>query len=105
MQSVWVNFACTKRLFNLGAEAIINVRNVGLCARCAIFLLKIKQILFFSSLGQGVYIFEGSPKSIQDVIGDVYCPGKYCSNRGKCESVGGYVTTPRSIYACGKFGA
>ena len=43
-QSVWVNVACTKRLFNLLAEAIINVRNVGLCARCAIFLLKIKQI-------------------------------------------------------------
>ena len=43
-QSVWVNFACTKRLFNLLAETIIKVPNVGLCARCAIFLLKIKQI-------------------------------------------------------------
>ena len=31
---------------------------------------------FFLSHGQGVYIFEESPKSIQDVIGDVYCPGK-----------------------------
>ena len=36
---------------------------------------------FFLSLGQGVYKFEESPKSNQDVIGDVYCPGKYCSNR------------------------
>ena len=52
---------------------------------------------FFFSLGQGVYIFEESPKSVEDVIGDVYCPGKYCSNREKCESIGGYVTTPRSI--------
>ena len=52
---------------------------------------------FFLSLGQGVYIFEESTKSIQDVIGDVYCPGKYCSNREKCDSLGGYVTTPRSI--------
>ena len=60
---------------------------------------------FFLSLGQGVYIFEESPKSVQDVIGDVYCPGKYCSNREKCESLGGYVTTPKSIYACGKCGA
>ena len=60
---------------------------------------------FFFSLGQGVYIFEESPKSVQDVIGDVYCPGKYCSNREKCDSLGGYVTTPRSIYACGKCGA
>ena len=60
---------------------------------------------FFLSLGQGVYIFEESPKSVQDVIGDVYCPGKYCLNREKCESIGGYVTTPRSIYGCGKCGA
>ena len=60
---------------------------------------------FFLSLGQGVYIFEESPKSVQDVIGDVYCPGKYCLNRAKCESIGGYVTTPRSIYGCGKCGA
>ena len=59
----------------------------------------------FLSLGRGVYVFEESPKSIQDVIGDVYCPGKYCFNREKCESIGGYVTTPRSNYACGKFGA
>ena len=60
---------------------------------------------FFLSLGQGVYIFEESPKSFQDVIGDVYCHRKYCSNREKCESIGGYVTTPRSIYGCGKCGA
>ena len=60
---------------------------------------------FFLSLGQGVYIFEENPKSVQDVIGDVYCPGKCCFNREKCESLGGYVTTPRSIYACGKCGA
>ena len=53
IQSVWVNFACTKRLFNLLAEAIINVRNVGLCARCAIFLLKIKQIPFSCRLVKG----------------------------------------------------
>ena len=57
---------------------------------------------FFLSLGQGVYIFEESPKSVQDGITDVYCPGKYCSNREKCESSGGYVTNPRSIHACGK---
>ena len=60
---------------------------------------------FFLSLGQGVYIFEESPKTVQDVIGDVFCPGKYCSNREKYESIGGYVTTPRSIYVCEKCGA
>ena len=103
-QSVSVNFACTKRLFNLLAEAIIDVRNVGLCASWAIFLVNSKQNPLLS-LDQEVYIFEENPKSVQDVIGDVYCPGKYCSNREKWESLGGYVTTPRSIYACGKCGA
>ena len=59
---------------------------------------------FFLSFGPGVYIFEASPKSIQDVIGDVYCPGKYCLNTEKCKSIGGYVTTPGSIYGCDKCG-
>ena len=59
---------------------------------------------FFLSLGQGVYIFEENPELVQDVIGDVFCPGKFCFNREKCESLGGYVTTPRSIYDCGKCG-
>ena len=53
---------------------------------------------FFLSFGRGVYVFEEKPNSIQDFIGDVYCPVKYCLNREKNESIGGYVTTPRSIY-------
>ena len=60
---------------------------------------------FFLSLGPGVYIFEENPKSVQDVIGDVFCPGKYCLNTEKCKSIGGYVTTPRSIYGCDICGA
>ena len=60
---------------------------------------------FFLSFGQRVYIFEENPKSIQDVIGDVHCPGTYCFNREKCEPLDGSVTTPRSIYGCGKCGA
>ena len=60
---------------------------------------------FFSSFNQGVHIFEESPKSTQDVIGDVYCPCEYCLNREKSEFLCGYVTTSRSIYGCGKFGA
>ena len=60
---------------------------------------------FSLSLGQAVYIFEDNPISVQDVIGDVYWLGKHCLNRKKCESIGGYVTTPKSIYACGKCGA
>ena len=51
--NVWVNFVCTKRLFNLSVEVIINARNARLCVRCAIFPLKIKQIPFSCRLVQG----------------------------------------------------
>ena len=60
---------------------------------------------FFLAFGPGFYISGENPKSIQDVIGDVYCPDKYCLKRKKCESIGGYVTTPRPIYGFGKCGA
>ena len=105
IQSVQLDFACTKKIFqSLG-------RTNYQCPQCA-SMCQVRNILFedqtnsfILSLGQGVYIFEENPKSVQDVVGDVYCPGKYCSNRGKCKSIGGYVTTPRSIYGCGKCGA
>ena len=77
-------------------ESVCQVRNLP---------FEDQTISFFLSLGQGVHIFEESPKSVQDVIGEVYCPGKYCSNREKCESIGCYVTAPRSLYGCGKCGA
>ena len=60
---------------------------------------------FFLSFGQGVYIFEESPKSIQDVVGDVCCPGNYSFNREKCEPLNGYITAPRPITVFGKCGA
>ena len=60
---------------------------------------------FFLSLGAAVYIFKENPKSIQDIIGVVYCPGEYCLNKEECKSIGGYVTTPRSIYGCNNCGA
>ena len=60
---------------------------------------------YFLSLGQGVYIFEERPKSVQEVIGDVYCPAKFCLSREKCKSIGGYATTPRFIYGCDNCGA
>ena len=104
IQNVWVNFACTKKTIQfLGRSdyqcpqcgSVCQVRNVH-------FDEQINS--FFLSLGQGVYIFEERPKSIQEVIGDVCCPGDFCLNREKCESIGGYVTTPRSIYGRGKCG-
>ena len=102
MQSVRVNFECTKRLFNLSAEAIINARKAPLCA---LFLLKIEQYSFFLSRVQVVYVYAETPKSIQDSIGDAFCPGKYCFNRENFEYLDGYVRTLRSIYGCGKCGA
>ena len=102
IQSFGLTFACTKRLFKLSAEAIINAR---LCVRCAIFLLKIKQIPFSCRLVKGFTFLQETLKSVQDVIGDVYCPGKYFSNIEKCASLDGYVTFRRSIYGCGKCGA
>ena len=85
-------------------------RNDYQCLQCA-SVCQVRNIAFeeetnsfFLSLGQGVYIFEENQKSVQYVIGDVYCPGEYCLNREKCESIGGYVTTPRTILGCGKCG-
>ena len=105
IQSVRVKIACTKKTFQaLG-------RKDYQCPQCASVtkvrnnLLEDQRNSFFLSFGQGAYIFEETPKSIQDVIGDVYFPGKYCFNREKCESLDGCVTTPRSIYDCGKCGA
>ena len=80
IQSVQVDFACTKRLFNLSAEAIINACNARMC-QVRTILFDDQRNSFFLSLGQGVYIFEENPKSVQDVIGDAYYPGKYCLNR------------------------
>ena len=81
------------------------------CPQCA-SVCQVRNIPFevqtnslFLSLGQGFCIFEENLKSIQDVIGDVNCPGEYCINREKCTSIGGYVTTPRSIYGCDNCGA
>ena len=63
-----------------------------------------KKFRFLVALARGLHFWR-DPKSVQDVIGNVYCPGKYCSIREKCESIGGYVTTARSIYGCGQCGA
>ena len=58
IQCVWVKIACTNRVFNLSAEAIINVRNARLCARCAIFFLEIKRIPFPWRLAKGFIFFK-----------------------------------------------
>ena len=57
-QSLRANIACTKRLFNLSAEAILNARNARLCVRCVIFLLRIKQICISCRLVKGSTILR-----------------------------------------------
>ena len=52
---------------------------------------------FFLSFGQGVYIFKERSKSVQEVIGDVYCPT--CRNE-KCVYISTNKTT--SFYDCKK---
>ena len=52
---------------------------------------------FFLTLGQGVYIFKERSKSVQEVIGDVYCP--ICRNE-KCVYISTNKTT--SFYDCKK---
>ena len=81
------------------------------CPQCAsvcevrIIICEYQTNSFSWSTGQGFIFFKENPKSLQDVVGDVSCPGKYCVNREKCQSLDGYVTTPRPIFGCGKCGA
>ena len=46
------------------------------CVPGAQYFLEDQTNSIFLSFSQGVYIYEESPKSIQDVIEDVFCPGK-----------------------------
>ena len=105
IQRVRVNSLSAQKDFSISRRSRYH------CSQCA-SVYQVRNISFehqnnsfFLSFVQGVYIFEESPKSIQDVIGNVYCPGEYFLNRENCEFFGGYVTTPRSIYGCGKCGA
>ena len=46
-------------------------------------------IYSFLSFDEGIYNFEESPKSIQDVIGDVYCQSECLFNSENSESLYG----------------
>ena len=105
IQSVRVNFACTKSFFNLSAAAIFNVPQCASVCQVLNIPFEDQADSFFLSFGQGVHTFEKRSISIQDVIGDVYCRGKYCFNREKTESLDGYVITPISIFGSGICGA
>ena len=104
IQSVWVNFACTKRLFNLSAEAIINVRNARLCVRCAILLLKNKQTPFSCRLVKVFTFLKRDQNQFKKLLEMCIVVASIVPIE-KCESLDGFVTTPGSIFGCGKCGA
>ena len=91
--------------FSISRQKRLSMPAMRICVPGAEHFLEDQTNSFFLSHGQGAYIFEENPKSIQVVIGDVYCPGEYWFNREKCKSIGDYVTTPRSIYGCDICGA
>ena len=102
IQSVLVKFACTECFFNLLAEAIINALNARLCVRCAIFLLKIKEIPFSCPLIKGFTFLKRTQNQFKMSLEMCFVLASIVPTE---RSLGGYVTTPRSIYACGKSGA
>ena len=84
IQSVLGIFECGKKLSNLSAETIVNVvLNAHLRVKCAKFFLMDKQFCFSWRCDQWIYIFEYTQKTIQDVIGDISCSGRYFI-RPKC---------------------
>ena len=104
IQSVRVNFACTKWLFNPSAEAFLNFGNARLCVRCALFFLKLKQFLLLVVRPRNLRFRRESTSIHYDFV-VVYSPGKYWLNKEKSNSSDGYVTTPGSNYGCGNCGA
>ena len=102
IQSVQVDFACTKRLFNLSAEAIINARNARLCVRCANFLLKIKENPFCCRLAKGFTFLKRTQNQFKMLLEMSIVLASIVSTERNANLIGGYVTTPRFIYGCGK---
>ena len=105
IQSVWVNFACTKRLLKIWAEGIVNARIARLRVKCAIFRLKIKQIPFSCRLVKGFTFLKRAQNQFKIKLEMSSVLASIVPNWEKCESLGGYVTTPKSVYSCGKCAA
>ena len=98
IQSVRLNYACTKRLFNLSAEAIINARNARLCARCAILLLKFKQIPFSCRLAKVFTFLKRAQNQFKMLL-------ETCIVRASIVPTEKNANLLAIIYGCGKCGA
>ena len=64
----WGKLWLTKEPFNLSAEAIINVPTAHLCDRCAMFLLKIKQVTFFWRLARRFTFSKRTPNHLKIIL-------------------------------------
>ena len=58
IQSVQVDYACTKRLFNLSVEAIIDARNARLCVRCAYSFWRSKKFFFLVAWSRSLHFWR-----------------------------------------------
>ena len=65
IETVRVNFAFLKRLFNLSAEVIMNGCNARLCAKCAIFSLTVKRISSSYRLVKGFKFLKRTQSQIK----------------------------------------
>ena len=81
IQSVWINFVCTKSQFNLWAEAIFNVRNVRLCVRCAIILLENKQTPFSCRLVKVFTFLKGTKNQFKMLLKMCIVPVSFVSTK------------------------
>ena len=94
---------CLQKDFSISWQKLLSMSTRRVCVPGEHYSFwRSNKFLLLDVWSRGVYISEESPKSIQIVIGDVFCPVKYCFNREECECFDGYVTTPRSIYDCAK---
>ena len=101
LHSVWVYFVSTKRLSNISADANIFVF-VHLNVSSAQYSISGTNIfVFFEVWPSDLYFsfFEATQLSIQDNIGAVFRPGRYCSRR-KCVYVHTWKENDENCYEC-----
>ena len=65
--------------FSISQERPLGISSVHVHLSGAQYSLWRKTSSFFLKCERGLYTFEETQKLIQNVIGDVFCPGRYCS--------------------------
>ena len=68
-------------------------------ARWGVFPLKNKRLRFFLKCDRGVFKFEETQESIEDITGDILCPEKYYS-RQRCVYVHAWKEDDRNCNEC-----